>query len=443
MKYKSYTLRNFREIPQIVKLRKDERFAIEVVGSVLPFKTNNYFVDELVDWDDPQGDPMFRLNFPQKDMLEPADFIRMAGLIGEGAERSEITEAANAIRMSLNPHPAGQMEKNVPVHNGRRLEGIQHKYRETVLFFPSQGQTCHSYCTFCFRWPQFVGMGDLRFASSEVDALIGYIRAHPEVSDLLITGGDPMVMGAKTFSMYIDRILGANIEHLRTIRIGTKSLAYWPYRYTTDEDAPDLLRTLGKITQSGRHLAFMAHFNHPRELGTHAVKDAIRLIKDTGAEIRTQSPILRHINDDPKVWSSMWRAQVKLGLIPYYMFQVRNTGAQHYFSLPLVQSWDIFREAYQNVSGIARTVRGPSMSAEPGKVRVVGVTEVEGQEVMVLQMLQGRNPEWVLWPFFAEYDDKAQWLDELKPAFGHEKFFFEDEEAVDPHHQLRLQINEL
>ena len=139
----------------------------------------------------------------------------------------------------------------------------------------------------------------------------------------------------------------------------------------------------------------------------------------------------------------MWREQVKMGLIPYYMFQVRDTGAKDYFGLPLVQAWDIFREAYQKVSGIARTVRGPSMSAEPGKVRVVGVTEINGEEVMVMQMLQARNPEWVLWPFFAKYDDKAQWLDELKPAFGHEKFFFEDEEAVDPHHQLRLQISDL
>jgi KamA family protein len=443
MRYKSYTLRNFREIPQINRLRKDEIFAIEVVGSVLPFKTNNYFVDELINWESPLEDPMFRLNFPQKEMLQPADFMRMAGLIGEGAERHEITDAANEIRMSLNPHPAGQMEKNVPVYNGQKLEGVQHKYRETVLFFPSQGQTCHSFCTFCFRWPQFVGMEDLRFASREVDDLIGYLRTHPEVSDLLITGGDPMVMGTKTFAMYIDRILGAGLEHLRTIRIGTKSLAYWPFRFTTDDDAPELLRTFERITASGRHLAFMAHFNHHRELATDAVKEAIRLIKDTGAEIRTQSPILRHINDDPRVWARMWREQVKLGLIPYYMFQVRDTGARDYFGLPLVQAWNIFREAYQKVSGIARTVRGPSMSAEPGKVRVVGVTEVEGQEVMVLQMLQGRNPDWVLWPFFAEYDEKAQWLDELKPAFGHEKFFFEDEEAVDPHSQLRQQISDL
>ena len=84
MKYKSFSLRNFREIPQISKLKKDERFAIEVVGNVLPFKTNNYFVDELIDWDAPLDDPLFRLNFPQKEMIAPDDFMRIAGLIGVG-----------------------------------------------------------------------------------------------------------------------------------------------------------------------------------------------------------------------------------------------------------------------------------------------------------------------------------------------------------------------
>ena len=443
MKYRSFSLRNFREIPQISKLKKDERFAIEVVGNVLPFKTNNYFVDELIDWDAPLDDPLFRLNFPQKEMIAPADFMRIAGLIGEGADKAEITEAANEIRLQLNPHPAGQMEKNVPMYKGQRLKGVQHKYRETALFFPSQGQTCHSYCTFCFRWPQFVNMQDMKFASSEIDSLVGYLKEHTEISDLLFTGGDPMVMKAKTFAMYIDRILEAGLDHIRTIRIGTKSLAYWPYRFITDEDSKELLDVFEKITASGRHLAFMAHFNHPRELSTNAVREATRLIKNTGAEIRTQSPILSHINDDPKLWATMWREQVKLGMIPYYMFVVRDTGARDYFGVPLIRSWDIFRQAYQQVSGIARTVRGPSMSAEPGKVRVVGVTEVNGEEVIVLQMLQGRNPDWVLWPFFAKYDEKAQWLDELKPAFGGEQFFFADEEAVDPNLQLRLQISDI
>jgi L-lysine 2,3-aminomutase len=174
-------------------------------------------------------------------------------------------------------------------------------------------------------------------------------------------------------------------------------------------------------------LALMAHFNHPRELEPEAVHQAIRNIRDTGAVIRTQSPLLRHINDDPAVWAEMWDRQVDLGCVPYYMFIARNTGAQQYFAVPLVAAWRIFREAYQQVSGLCRTVRGPSMSANPGKIQILGATEVMGQQVFELRFLQGRDPDWIHRPFFAEFDEKANWLDELKPAFGEERFFFEEE----------------
>jgi hypothetical protein len=109
------------------------------------------------------------------------------------------------------------------------------------------------------------------------------------------------------------------------------------------------------------------------------------------------------------------------------MFVARDTGAQHYFAVPLVRAWEIFREAYQRVSGLCRTVRGPSMSANPGKVQVLGVGDVGTEKVMELRFVQGRNPDWVHRPFFAQFDDQATWLNELKPAFGDKQFFFEAE----------------
>jgi KamA family protein len=328
------------------------------------------------------------------------------------------------IRWELNPHPAGQ-QQNVPVCNGVRLKGSQHKYRETILFFPSQGQTCHAYCTFCFRWPQFVGMNEIKFASHEVDLLVEYIRQHPEITDLLFTGGDPLIMSARVLARYIRPVLDADIGHLRTIRIGTKALAYWPYRFITDDDAGELLSLFSDITAAGKHLAFMAHFNHPVELEPAIVSEAIRKIKATGAQIRTQSPVLRHINDRPEIWARMLQRQVELGCIPYYMFIARDTGAQHYFGVPLEKAWRIFRRAYRNVSGLARTIRGPSMSAYPGKIQVLGVSEVRGEKIFVLRMLQARNPSWVNKPFFAQYDKDAAWVTDLKPAFGESQFFFE------------------
>jgi L-lysine 2,3-aminomutase len=242
---------------------------------------------------------------------------------------------------------------------------------------------------------------------------------------VLFTGGDPMVMRASVLRRYIEPLLDLRLPHLAAIRIGTKSLSYWPMRFTTDRDADDLLRLFEDVVARGLSLALMAHFSHPRELETPEVQAAIRRIRSTGAVIRTQAPLVRHVNDDPLVWSEMWRLQVRLGMVPYYMFVERDTGPRAWFEVPLVRAAEIFREATARVGGLARTVRGPSMSATPGKVVIDGVARVAGEDVFVLRFLQARDPDWVGRPFFARLDPEAAWFDQLRPASGEPDFFFE------------------
>lgn len=182
-----------------------------------------------------------------------------------------------------------------------------------------------------------------------------------------------------------------------------------------------------RLVQGGKHVALMAHFNHWQEMETPIVREALRRVRATGVVIRTQAPLIRHINDDPAVWARMWRTQTKLGLIPYYMFVERDTGSRHYFEVPLVQAYETYRDAIRQVSGLSRTARGPSMSAGPGKVEIQGITEINGEKVFVLRFIQGRNPNWAQQPFFARFDPQATWFDQLRPAFGEEKFFFSDE----------------
>ncbi len=426
-----YNLQNFRSIPQMDLVSEKIKRDIEITGRVLPFKTNNYVVDELIDWESPETDPMFTLNFPRQGMLSKTHFDAVAKLIDNNADQKVIAQKVEHIRRSLNPNPAGQ-EHNVPYLGEIKLKGIQHKYPETVLFFPSQGQTCHAYCTFCFRWPQFSGMNELKFAMKEADLLFKYLKIRKKVTDVLFTGGDPMVMNASVLETYLLPLLEPDFDHIRTIRIGSKSLSYWPYRFLTDEDSGRIISLFKKIVDSGKNLSFQAHFNHPRELSTDTVKQAIKKIRSTGALIRTQSPLLRNINDKPELWSEMWRKQVDLGLIPYYMFVARDTGAKEYFEVPLERCWKIFRKAYSQVSGLCRTVRGPIMSDHAGKIQVLGVSEIKGEKVFALQFIQGRNPNWVQMPFFARYDSKAAWFDKLKPLFNEEKFFFEDERGSIP-----------
>jgi len=426
-KLKIYSAKDLDTLPQVQRLSNAQKAEMKAVSSVLPFRVNNYVVDSLIDWDCVPDDPIFQLTFPQGGMLEPQALLRMLQLTERGASDEQIKSAAREIQLGLNPHPAGQKQLNVPTFKGEQLDGMQHKYRETVLFFPSAGQTCFSYCTYCFRWPQFVGMDELKFASKQAATLVEYLKNHKEIKSVLFTGGDPLIMKTMLLRTYIEPLLTPELEHITSIRIGTKAPAFWPYRFVTDEDSDDLLRLFEQVKQSGRNLALMAHYSHPRFLSTDIAEKAVKRIQSSGAIIRCQSPVVRHVNDDAQVWSELWSREVKLGAIPYYMFVERDTGARRYFEIPLEQCLSIFNAAYKTVSGLGRTVRGPSMSCTPGKVMIDAITEVAGEKVFVLKFIQARDPAWVNQVFFAKYDPHATWLNHLKPAFGKTKFFFEEQ----------------
>jgi len=416
--FRAYTAKHLDQLTSRAGLCESERLAVRAVATVLPFRTNDYVLESLIDWSAAPDDPMYRLVFPQADMLPAEDVAPIADMLARGAPEREIQAAARLVRMRLNPHPAGQLALNIPAFGDEPLPGTQHKYPETLLVFPKQGQTCHAYCTYCFRWAQFVGEPDLKMATDDMARVASYLRLHPEVTSILITGGDPMIMSSTVLRRYVEPLLEAGLEQIESVRIGTKSLAYWPQRFVTDPDADDTLRLFEQVAEAGKTLALMAHFSHPRELEPPMAATAISRIRSTGAVIRTQAPLIRSINDSPLDWSQMWRTQLRLGLVPYYMFVERDTGPQGYFAVPLARAAEIFRGAYSSVSGLCRTVRGPSMSATPGKVCVDGVTEIAGRKVFVLHMIQARDPALVGRPFFADYDADAVWLSDLRPAFA-------------------------
>lgn len=392
-------------------MSKDALEAVRAVSQVLPFRVNEYVLSELIDWHRIPDDPIFQLVFPQHGMLAAEDEKILVELIRCGGSKRELRAEVNRIRAGLNPHPSGQMQLNVPSLSDNELAGMQHKYRETVLYFPQQGQTCHSYCTYCFRWAQFIGDADLRFAAPDPALLVEYLTRHPAVSDVLITGGDPMVMSTERLRSHLEPLL--KVDTVRTIRIGTKSVAYWPQRFTSDPDADDALRLFEEVVASGRNLAVMAHFSHPRELETALARRSLARIRATGALVYCQAPLIAHVNDDARTWADLWRGELASGAVPYYMFVERDTGPRKYFEVPLVKAHEIFQAAYRTLPGLARTVRGPVMSATPGKVVVDGVEETPDGKFFQLRMLQARKPELVGRPFRAHYSPTVAWADQL------------------------------
>ncbi|CAB9520822.1 Putative L-lysine 2,3-aminomutase aq_1632 [Seminavis robusta] len=419
-RYKAISLQALDKVaekhPQLNAHMEDIRLS----GLIFPFKASPYYVDELIDWDaeDLREDPFYRLVFPTMDMLIPEhqEKLRKAHAAGDPAA---LIQTVADIRADLNPHPAGQKQLNAPKNDD--LTGVQHKYSETVLVFPAAAQTCHAYCTYCFRWAQFIGDDELRFAQKEADSLFNYLAEHEEVSDILMTGGDPMVMKTRSLAQYLEPFTDPTfLPHIKNLRIGTRSLSFWPQRFTTDADADEVIELLRRVREEGgRHIAIMAHLSHQRELSTPKFKAAVnRIQKEAFATIRSQSPVMRGINDDADVWAQKWRLETQMGIIPYYMFMARDTGAQQFFDVPLVRAQRIYSDAIRNCSGLIRTARGPSMSCTPGKVEVTGVEEILGHKAFVLRFLQCRDENWVGRPFFAKYDPKAVWFDDLEPLPG-------------------------
>ena len=251
-------------------------------------------------------------------------------------------------------------------------------------------------------------------AAREADQLIAYLQRHPNITNVLITGGDPLVMRTAALRRTLVPLLEADLPGLATVRIRHQGAGgYRPDRFLVGDDADDLLRLFEEITARGIHLALMAHSTHPRELDAAAAA-AIRRVRSTGAVIRCQAPLIRRVNDDARVWADLWRAQVRLGAVPYYMFVERDTGPKEYFKVPLARAVSIFADAYRQVSGLCRTARCVDVrdSRQGRSRRCVGRG---GRLHFALRVLPS-HPAWVGRTFLAEYDERAAWLDELRPS---------------------------
>jgi len=406
MRYKALTRRDLPMLATRYGISAENVHAADIVSAVLPFRVNEYIL-ELIDWSNVDADPIYKLVFPQRGMLSAADFASMERALKHG--RSDAT--AFEIRNTLNPQPDNQ-EGNIPQINGKALIGLQHKYRESLLVFPSISQTCHAYCTFCFRYPQFVDTNAVRFSLSDPEIFKAYLKDHPEITDVLFTGGDPLIASTATLERFIMPAIDAG--SVTSIRIGTKSLGYWPHRFTDEADADDLLRLFERIRNAGKSVTLMAHFTHVRELQTSVARRALQRLETAGAVVRTQTPILRDINDSPEALSSLWKAQVQYGCIPYYMFMPRDTGAHTYFDVPLARAITIVADAKRNLSGLTGSARGPVMSTKCGKVEALGSIELAGVKSFVLRFLRAVDATASGTLFLADFNEEASCFRDLR-----------------------------
>ncbi len=387
MKFVSYNQHSFKKTPYYNRLPSNEKEVFDILTSIFHFKVNTYVLDHLIHWDTIPNDPIYKLVFPRKEMLSPIDYNHLKTLYHNGLKSKDIIPFVQHIKQKMHPE-VKHHSTSIPKENGQVIKGMYSNFKTIVSLFPDpMVKTCHSYCSYCFRWIAFNNFEAQHNASyKDPQTPVTYLKNNPQITDVLFTGADPLVLKAEVLKKYIDPILA--IDSVKVIRISSKSLAWWPYRFTTDKDADALIAFFDYIIASGKHLNFCAHFTHPRELDHPEVKKAIQRIQNTGTVIRCQGPLVKDINDDPIIWSQLWTKQIQLSMIPYYMFIEANHNSENCFRIPLAKALHIFQEAQQQTTGLARTVRGPVFMNDLNRILLDGITEINGNTYFVLKSLQ-------------------------------------------------------
>jgi L-lysine 2,3-aminomutase len=386
MEYRQYNHKTFAASHYYQRLPKTARLEFDVLTQVFPFKANSYVLENLIDWDNIPNDPMYKLVFPRKEMLGTNEFRNLQKLLHEKDAESK-NELIASIRARLSPR-VPYAPSCIPIHNGIPVKGAYRSWKSVLALFAKPTlSTCHNYCSYCFRWDTLGEPESLQSGYNDPDEPIAYLRAHPEISDVMFTGADPMVIKASTLRKYIEPLLA--ISSLKAISITTKSLAWWPYRYTTDKDAQDVLDLFAEICANGKHLNFYAHFTHDRELAHEEVVKASMRIRSTGAVIRTHGPLVIGINDNAETWARLWTKQIQLGMVPDWMYLEADHSPESCFRVSLAESLQIAEEAHRQCSVLARTVRGPVFMNDVYRVLLDGVTELNGEKYFVLKNLHG------------------------------------------------------
>ena len=360
-------VRYINRLDQVKGLSEETRRALAPVVDRYKFRATDYYLS-LIDWNDPD-DPIRRIVIPQVAEMEPFGDL----------------DASNEQGNYVAP-------------------GTQHKYSSTAVLLCNE--VCGAFCRFCFRKRLFQDDNDE--VVTDVSEGIKYIRRHKEITNVLLTGGDPLLLSTRRLENVIRSV--REIDHVKIIRIGTKMPSFNPWRIIDD---PELLTMLARYSTPTRRIYMMTHFNVIQELTRPAI-EAMVLLKQAGVEAVNQTPLLGGVNDTPERLAKLMQRLSYIGVPPYYIFQCRPTEGNKQFAVPLVRAHRIFREAKRRVSGLAKRAR-MVMSHESGKVEIVGLTDSR----IYMRYHRARHATDDERFLIYRRDDKAYWLDDLVPIGPH------------------------
>ncbi len=314
-------------VDQLTEVSDAQRGELREVAAKFAFRSNDYYLS-LINWDDPD-DPIRRIVIPDAAEMEPWG----------------------------RPDPSDEQAYTI-------MPGLEHKYDSTALLLVSN--VCDGICRYCFRKRVFAESH--RECVEDMPAGMEYIRKHPEISNVLLTGGDPLTLPTERLVDIVSQL--RKIEHVRIIRIGTKMPVFNPFRIIED---PSLLQMIDTFSTPSQKIYIMTHFSHPREF-TAAAADAISMLYKAGAVIVNQCPLIRGVNDQPEILAELFRTAAAHGVPPYYLFQCRPALGNRGYTVPIEEGYSIFEQAKSHVSGLAKRAKFV-MSHSSGKIEIVGKSE--------------------------------------------------------------------
>ncbi len=349
-------------VENIEQLNPLEREELKKVVRKYAFRTNSYY-NSLIDWNDPE-DPIKRISIPSYEELNVWGRL----------------DASNE-------------------HNYTKAPGLEHKYKDTALLLVVD--VCGAYCRFCFRKRLFMDYNDE--VTKDISEALEYIKNHKEINNVLLTGGDPLIMSTRK----LEKVIAAlrEIEHVNVIRIGSKIPAFNPYRIIDD---PSLAEMISKYSTDEKKIYIMTQFNHPKEITKEAIK-GLNILMKPGAILANQTPLLKGINDDAEVLAELFDKLSFIGVPPYYVFQGRPVLGNKMFAVPVEEGLEIFEQARTKGSGLAKRARF-AMSHATGKIEIMGMTD----ELIFFKYQRAANPEDRGRVMVYRRNPEAYWLDDYK-----------------------------
>ncbi|WFU39935.1 lysine 2,3-aminomutase [Bradyrhizobium sp. CB82] len=278
------------------------------------------------------------------------------------------------------------------------MPGLQHKYAQTALLLVTD--RCASYCRYCFR-KRIVGK-DSDEAAPDFAQVARYIGGHIEITNVLLSGGDPFVLSTIKLNRILDYLLP--IRHLESIRFGTKMIAFAPNRFE-DSALPALFQ---RIHEAGKTAVIVTHFDHVGEISIDAERK-VRSLRAQGVQFLNQSVLLAKVNDDPEILAATFAKCHQIGVRPYYLFQARPVKGASHFQVSLRRGLEITRGINQRLSGIQKTFKY-IMSHYTGKIEILDLGD---DDRVYMRYHQNKALGKVGKIFSRPHVEAACWLDDL------------------------------